>query len=156
MDGEAVKVLFTAPGGETESLWANRVAAGRFALDNLPWFAYGVSLGDVVEAEPDGMGMLVFSRVVHKSGNRTVRVILEVVEPGLTWTAEARGLMDTLVERGCSYEGANPAFVAVNVPPAVPLDEVVALLDASGFDWEHADPTYEELFPGESGEGPEA
>ena len=148
MDTDAVKVLFTGPDGEVETLWANRVAAGQFALDNLPWFAYGVSLGDVVVAEPRGdTGMFVFLRVVQKSGNRTLRVIPDVTEPGRTWTFESRQLMDALVERGCSFEGANPAFVAVNVPPAASLDAVVELLIASGFDWEYADPPYEAIYP---------
>ena len=148
-----MKVLFTGPDGEVETLWANRVAPGRFALDNLPWFAYGVSLGDVVAAEPDDRGMLVFAGIVEKSGNRTVRIIPDIVEPGRTWTAASRQLFDALVERGCSFEGANPGFVALNVPAAASLDAVVELLNASGFDWEYADPTYAELFPDDRDDG---
>jgi hypothetical protein len=152
MDGEAVKVLFRGPNGEVETLWANRVAPGRFALDNLPWFAYGVSLGDVVAAEPDNTGMLVFTRVVEKSGNRTLRSLPGVDESTRTWTVESRRLMDALVERGCSLERANPSFVSINVPPSVALDAVAELLTASGFEWEYADPTEEDLFPDERNE----
>ncbi len=153
MDGNGVKVLFTGPDGEVETLWANPVAPSHFALDNLSWFAYGVSLGDIVEAEPDETGMLVFKRVVNKSGNRTVRVIPEVTQPERAWTVESRRLMDTLVERGCSFEGANPGFVAVNIPATVPLEAIVDLLVDSGFNWEYADPTYDDLYPDESGVG---
>ena len=152
-----MKVLFTGSDGEVETLWANRVAPGQFALDNLPWFAYGVSLGDVVEAEANEKGALVFRRVIDKSGNRTIRVIPEVTGPGEAWSFEARRLMDALVARGCSFEGATRSFVAVNVPPAVMLEEVVELLVDSGFDWEYADPPYEDLFHDEldeSREGP--
>jgi hypothetical protein len=148
MDGDPVKVLFKGPGGEVETLWANRIAPDRFALDNLPWFAYSVSLGDVVEAEPDETGMLTFKRVVVKSGNRTFRVIPDVAEPGRTWTFESQRLMDTLIKHGCSFEGANRSFVAVNVPPAASFEVVVDLLTASGCTWEYADPSYEDLFPG--------
>jgi hypothetical protein len=58
--------------------------------------------------------------------------------------------MDALVERGCSFEGAHPGFVSVNIPPDVALESIAELLVASGFDWEYADPTYEDLFPGDS------
>jgi hypothetical protein len=150
MDDVAVKVLFIGPDGEVETLWANRVAPGRFALDNLPWFAYGVSAGDVVEAEPNESGMLVFKRVIEKSGNRTIRVTPEVAQAGGEWTFESRRLMDTLVDQGCDFEGANKSFVAVNIPPEVRLEAVVELLIESGFNWEYAYPTYADLYPSQS------
>jgi hypothetical protein len=76
----------------------------------------------------------------------------EVTDPERQWTFESRQLMDTLVAQGCSFEGANPAFVAVNVPPTVSFEAVVELLTASGFEWEYADPAYEDLFPDDRGE----
>jgi hypothetical protein len=153
MDAEAVKVALTGADGEIETLWANAVGPGQYALDNLPWFAYGVSLGDVVEAGPDAEGgggrVLTFRRVVRKSGNRTVRVILATHEPGDVWTYESEQLLARLSALGCGYEGYNRRLVAVNVPPESGLAAVAAVLTESGFDWEYADPTYEDLHPGE-------
>jgi hypothetical protein len=45
-----VKVGLTDNEGKmTETVWAVTVGPNRFRLDNVPWFAYGISLGDVVE-----------------------------------------------------------------------------------------------------------
>jgi len=76
MDSSAVKVLLQED-ENVETLWANRVGPDLYRLDNSPFWAYGVSWRDVVEAHPDPDGMLRMSRVVEKSGHRTVRVIFE-------------------------------------------------------------------------------
>ena len=142
-----VKILMQGDHGEVETLWADVLGGDLYAVDNLPWYAYGVSLGDVVEARPGEAGELRLTRVVRKSGNRTLRVILEAGEVAEGMTPQSARLLDRLRERGCSYEGANRLFIAVNVPPMVELSDVVGYLTASGFDWEYADPTYEDLFP---------
>jgi hypothetical protein len=51
---------------------------------------------------------------------------------------------------GCSYEGANPKYVSINVPPAVELQKVRSYLIERNAQWEHADPTYASLFPDEA------
>ena len=33
-------------------MWAQRLEGGKYRLDNVPSFAYGVSLGDIFEAKP--------------------------------------------------------------------------------------------------------
>ena len=83
MADRAVKIALHGPDGEVETLWANAaVEPGLYVLDNVPWYAYEVSLGDTVEARPDATGYLEMVRVVKKSGNRTIRVILEVTDAG--------------------------------------------------------------------------
>ena len=151
MDEEAVKVALAGPHGEVETLWANRVAPGHYAIDNLPWYAYGVSLGDVVEADPgpEGGRVLTFRRVVRKSGNRTIRVILEDQAPGDAWTFESERFLARVAELGCECEAFNRRLVALNVPPASELAAVAAVLTESGFEWEYADPTYEEVHAGQ-------
>ena len=144
--GPQAKVALRGPHGEVETLWAHALGNDLYALDNLPWYAYGVSLGDVIEARPDAAGQLWLERVVRKSGNRTIRVILAAGEGGDP-SVESRRMLDRVREIGCSYEGANRRLVAVNVPPGIELADVAAVLNASGLDWEYADPTYEELFP---------
>jgi hypothetical protein len=152
MEGDAVKVLLTGPDGEVETLWAITRADHRYELDNLPWFAYGVSVGDVVEAAPDEDGVLVFQRVLQKSGNRTVRVMLEHAQPGEQLTYESQRTLDQLQAAGCDYEGMHRILFAINVPPAVSLEKVATILIESGFEWEYADPTYDELHPGAAGQ----
>jgi hypothetical protein len=143
------KVLFRVPneGGsaEVETLWAYDLGGDNYKVDNLPFFAYSVSLHDVVLAPFDeAEGFATFERVLSKSGNRTIRVIFD---PPLREGNESRRILDSLVALGVEYEGANPTYVVLNLPPAVDFDEVVRILTTNSVQWEHADPTYDQLHP---------
>jgi hypothetical protein len=142
------KVAFRVPDADgsiqVETLWATALGNDEYKLDNSPFYAYSVSWEDLVYAPIDQIdGRPTFARVVKKSGNRTVRVILvPPAESGNTSDLVLQGLNDL----GCSYEGANRAYVAVNVPADVELTQVRDYLVAKAVQWEYADPTYEELF----------
>lgn len=131
------KIAFRDEEGDVETLWAFDLGNNLYALDNTSWFQYGVSFKDVIEALPQADGLPLFTRVVKKSGYRTIRVRHEVRVP--------QQLLDRLVKLGCSYEGANPRFIAIDVPPETELSPVVSELVSSSVEWEHADPTYEQL-----------
>jgi hypothetical protein len=136
-----VKVVLRGPGGEVETPWAEAVGEREFRLDNLPWFAYGVSDDDVVEANPtDREGVVEFVRVVRPSGNRLVRIILE-------GEGQVDSVLRPLADMGCHYEGANGRYISISVPPSVSLEAVRSYLVGTGLQWEHANPTFEELFP---------
>jgi len=105
---------------------------------------YGVSWHDVVEAEfSQEKGMLVFSKVVEKSGNRTIRIVLE--KPA-NESPVSKKILDDLIVMGCSYEGANQRYISINIPPSVNLESVSSFLSQTKEQWEYADPTYEMLF----------
>ena len=153
MTGDAVKIALRGADDEVETVWANPAdGPSLYLVDNVPWYAYGVSLGDVVEALPNATGSLEMTRVVHKSGNRTLRVILEASEAGGEWTFESRSLATGLRERGCDIENANGVLVGVTVPPNVDVVQVGEYIDEAGFRFEYADPTFEQLFPDEVSE----
>ena len=121
-----------------ETLWATPVGPDRYKLDNSPFYAYGVSWQDVIEARPAREGELpTLVRVVQKSGNRTIRVVLD---PPADQSEESATILDWLVELGCSYEGAGPGFLSINIPPEVELEAVCGCLNAADLTWEHADP----------------
>ena len=136
------KVAFTDGQGHVETLWAFELGDGGYKLDNTPWYQYGVSYQDVVAASPRSDGGLHFERIISKSGFRTLRVLSEEPVPV--------DLLAQLVQVGCKYEGANPSFFAIDVPPAVELSTATDILIASGLRWEYADPTYEDLFGNEA------
>jgi hypothetical protein len=140
-----VKVMLRSPDGDVETLWATPVGEGHFRLENSPFFAYGVSWLDVVEAEPDESGFLAMTGVVEKAGHRTVRVILE---GKLDVTIEDLPIWPRLQEFGCTYEGLNRRYLALDLPPGTDLQRVVIALVESGLNWEHADPTYDQLHGG--------
>jgi hypothetical protein len=146
------KVLFRVTnddgGSDVETLWATHITADHYKLDNSPFYAYGVSWEDIVSApfNPDE-GFPTFERVVSKSGNRTVRVAFDTpVETG----NESDRLLQGLIALGCSYEGATRKYISVNIPPGVDLDAVRSYLINQQATWEHADPTFDDLFPEEA------
>jgi|SRR6185312_13144220 len=143
------KVLFRVPDEDgsyvVETLWASHLGDDDYKLNNSPFFAYGVSWEDVVHAPFDPEeGRPIFQRVVSKSGNRTIRIVLD---PPVEVGYESDRVLQGLVAIGCSYEGASRSYVSINIPPEVELKKVRRYLIVQKAEWEHADPTYESLFP---------
>ena len=143
-----VKILMSDGDGYTETLWARRAESGanHFQLDNSPFYAYGVSYEDVVEAMPlerhEADGMFEFVRVIKRSGNRTLRFIFDDERIG---TKSGDRILDAVVALGCSFEGMFGVTISVTVPVEADLNGVTAYLTGTGLQWEYADPTYEEV-----------
>jgi hypothetical protein len=121
-----VKVLFRVPNqdgtAEAETLWATHLGGDQYKIDNSPFYAYGVSWGDVVSAPFDpAEGFPTFRHVISKSGNRTVRVVFD---PPVAAGNQSDQLLQGLVALGCDYEGANSRYVSVNIPSGVNLEVV--------------------------------
>ena len=137
-DPNLVKVELRGEDDKVETLWAFDLGGGRYKLDNTPWYAYGVSTGDVIEAElEEPNGFPVFKRVVEKSGYRTVRIVSD--------EDFTNDVLEEIKDLGCSFEGANRRYVAIDVPATVDLNAVADFLISRNIRWEHADPTWEEL-----------
>jgi hypothetical protein len=100
----------------------------------------------VVEAHPDQHGQLAFECVIEKSGHRTVQIIFDT---GIDEDPEGQAVVDEVVRLGCSYEGMHPGYIAADIPPGVDLMLVARYLTEQGVRWEHADPRYSDLYPGE-------
>jgi hypothetical protein len=113
------------------------MGAGKYRLDNTPWYQYGVSYQDVIETAPEADGFPFFVRVLEKSGYRTIRV--------RSRTEVSQDLLESIKSAGASYEGADKRLIAIDIPPGVDLEVVVQLVEASGIEWEYADPTYEQV-----------
>ena len=146
------KVLFRVPAddgsAQVETLWATSLGNDQYRLENSPFYAYSVSWKDVVFAPFDpAEDRATFRQVVKKSGNRTVRLIFD---PPVQDGNESDQVLQGLLDLGCSYEGANSGYMSINIPPAVDLSVVRQYLVVKRAQWEHADPTYAELFPSET------
>jgi hypothetical protein len=151
-DEPTAKVLFRVPDTDgdatVETLWAIPLGDDLYKLDNSPFYAYGVSWQDVVFAPYDEQeGVATFRSVVEKSGNRTLRIFFD--SPVASDNASNQ-ILQGLITAGCSYEGANRKYISINVPPEVELQQVRSYLIEREAQWEHADPTYDSLFPGRS------
>ncbi len=128
-------------GPPDEWLWAEPLGADRYRVESSPFFAYGLSHGDVVRAEPDDpMPRLV--AVERKGGHRTLRLALD--DPWDIDRREVEEYLDGLLELGCTYEAMPPRIIALDVPPEIDVEPVIARLQARVEDgmlvWEWADP----------------
>jgi hypothetical protein len=132
--GDRVKVGFRDDEGDVEMLHASRVGDNRYKLEDVPFFQYGISWFDIVEAIVEGDGEPMFQRVVKKSGHRTVRVLLEEERE------ESDPFFSAMEKLGCRIHRATPRFIAIDVPPASNLEAIARHLLGSGVDWESADP----------------
>ncbi len=104
-----------------ESLWVIPLGQGLFQVDNTPFFAWELALGDVVEAAPEE-GVWRFKQVVRRSGHATLRLILYEV-------AEVPAVIEQFTQLGCSSERSHiPGLIALDVPPSTPWADVKRLL----------------------------
>ncbi len=137
--------LDAAPGQapQDDYLWAEPLGSGRFRIESCPFFAYGVSRDDVVRAiEIAGEETPRLEDVVEKCGHRTLRLALdpsvEIADPNV------QGLLERLLELGCTHEALRPKLVAIDVPGEVDVAIVAELLQVLVDDrtilWEWADP----------------
>jgi hypothetical protein len=131
-----VKIVFSSPDGEVESMWAEPVGADTYKVRNTPWHIYGVNFEDVVRAHPASDGVLEFVEVVAPSGFSTFR-IMRREGVGKPRFVEAFAPLKAM---GCGYEPAFTRLYAIDVPPGADLGQVTAALDrgsADGvWDWE--------------------
>jgi hypothetical protein len=133
---DRVKVIFDLepedeewPPVSREGVWARPLSADQYELDNVPWFARGVSYGDRVRAVPDEDGVLVVRERVEWSGRYTVRV----VPLGDSQAEEqVREVIEEFSALGVDCEGALPSYklVALDIPWDADISRVKALLTA--------------------------
>lgn len=147
--GPTAKVLFRVPeedgSSNVETLWAFDLGGDRYRLDNSPFYACSVSVGDVVYAPVDpSEERPTFARVLEKSGNRTVRVILD---PPLADGNPSDAVVQELLSMGCTYEGANRSYLCIVIPAECDFELVCVRLTELDVNWEHADPAHSELYP---------
>ena len=114
-----VKILFTidrddSESTEIESVWAIPIDNG-YKIDNIPFYAREIALGDIVSARPDADSMLRFEELVEPSQHSTVRLWFAVGSEG-----EVPRVRQELRQMGCSSERSDlNRLVAVDIPPSV-------------------------------------
>ncbi|HYO52303.1 DUF4265 domain-containing protein [Archangium sp.] len=130
------------PPADYENLWAVPVGGGLFRIDNIPFFAKSIALGDIVSADPE-QGLLKFKEVVKPSGHSTIRLIVYD-------EAEVPSVLEHFEKLGCTNEKSHiPGLVALDVPPSVSLDALRQVLD-SGMEqkrWDYEEACLGTLMP---------
>jgi hypothetical protein len=124
-----VKVTFSLEEGApfafaTESVWARPVENGAFVVQNVPFFVYGVSCGDQVNATQEAEGQFRFSKPAGEGGHSTYRAFLaEATSP-----ATADEYWRRLESLGCQRELASARYWAIDLGPDVDIYRVYAVL----------------------------
>jgi hypothetical protein len=123
-----VKIIFPLEQDEdgyppvgSERLWALDLGEGRYQIDNIPFFARDLALGDVVSAVPEEgaeEGVLRYDQVLQPSGHSTFRILVHD-------KAQVPEVCRLLEQLGCDTERSHlPRLVAIDIPPRVPLEAV--------------------------------
>jgi hypothetical protein len=106
----------------SELMWCNKNSDGTVTIDNIPFYARDVSIGDVIAVESRN-GELWFNGVVKPSSNTTVRVI------GMRKKAFDE-IISTLRNLGGEAEKMHEReFAAVSFPPSADLAAAFEFLD---------------------------
>jgi hypothetical protein len=125
-----VAARFQAPDGTErwEQLWARSVGSGRYQLCSIPFFAYGLTLGDIVTLDSDGA----VQDVVLDGGQRGYRVMLGDDQDGSS-------LHSDLIALGAFHEAFSARLLAFSVPNvlAATVEEVLRkAMSSLSFEWE--------------------
>jgi hypothetical protein len=117
-------------GFDTESVWAERVGPSEFRLKNSPFFVFGVSFEDVVEAKKldDDDQILEFRSVISRGGHSTYRIYL--LEGRKLQSEEFMSRWTSIEALGATYENGSDRIAAVDIPPGSNVNKIYRLLEA--------------------------
>jgi len=110
------------PPDDWETMWAQKISANQFQIDNVPFYVQGVSNQDIVEVTNQEKE-LHFYRVIQPSMNSVIRIIvyedIDVIE-----------VKNILRSMQCSIEVSHiERFLAVDIPPAASIQLIREYLD---------------------------
>jgi len=138
MKRELVKVQFYDPDIGYENLWASQLSKGRYRIESIPFFIYGVSRGDIVIASTDNEGRLKFHKVIERSTNRTLRARSDRLVKN---SRRRKKIITDLEKLGSDVEELRSRLLAINVPSKVDLQQVVDYLTRDAkISWEYGNP----------------
>jgi len=104
-----------------EQVWLQLLPDGGFKVCCIPFRAYGLTLGDIVELDSDRRNV---ARVQAKGGHRAFRVFFppELREPEL---GEVRIRVDRLIQMdSLAAEWSGDRHVAIDVPPGREISRI--------------------------------
>lgn len=139
---ELIKIQFYDSDVGYENLWAADLGNGFYRIESVPFFIYGISVGDIVSAKLDADRRLEFEAVQSTSKNRTLRARPEEFNVS---DQQCKDLTRELDSLGCTTETLKPRIIAISVPPGINLQVVTNILTSAGIAWEYANPTYKEI-----------
>ncbi len=110
-------------------MWAESLNDNLYQIDNVPFYAYGISDKDVVLAK-DVNGELLFQDVKQNSGHSTYRIFVNDGIEDQSFTQYWK----RLEEIGCGKEVGGDGFFAVDVPTETDIYKAYRLLEKGEVD----------------------
>ncbi len=123
--------------GRWEQLWVQQVAQDRFTICCIPFFTYGIALGDTVQTSAASGRKYVVSEVVSRSGRRVLRLWLK----GATRDGRER-VLARLEARTALCEWSSVDLVAIDVKERESdkeLEDFLEQMQEAGVVWEWGD-----------------
>jgi hypothetical protein len=121
-----VKIFFgwTDSDGQeiSESVWAEGISIDTFRIDNLPFYAYGISYNDIVSAKIVD-NIFVVDELISHGGHSTFRVFFTEIG-----NSDQELLFKNLNKLGATIERATAQLIAIDVPPNANLQLITELL----------------------------
>ncbi len=118
-DDQAIGVM-------AENLWAEKVGASRYRIENSPFYAFGISYGDeIVAGEEDQR--LNFRKVAARSGHSTYRILIAGSDGHED--ENFKEAWQALAQLGCTYEVAKRRWLSIDVPALTNVFNVYRILE---------------------------
>lgn len=112
--------------GKFEQVWAQRINEGEFRIASIPFFPYGICLGDIVKTRGTQPPDLVVEQVTQRSGHRVLRVALTASST----IPELHELIHSeLIKSALRYEWQRAEYVSVDLPEQGSETPVVGFLE---------------------------
>jgi hypothetical protein len=113
-----------------EELWLKRLSSGFFMVCCVPFFAYGIALGDEVEcvddATVDGVSILRIEGVKNDGGHGVLRVFFQ----GTTASSVKPTIVTALHQFDAILEWRSANYVAIDCPNDLVFQQVLGVLDS--------------------------
>ena len=109
--------------GAIEQLWARKIDHSTFEVCCIPFFAYGLALGDTVACSAD----FTIQRRLFCGGHRTLRIAIADFE---NQHRIHEGLHEWVFASGLLHEWYSQGYLAVDLPPSLQADLDTSKLDA--------------------------
>ena len=125
-DEQLTKIYVNLPGHwytSAESLWAKWLGGDLYELRSVPFAAYGLNFGDIVEAATTTNALPCIQRVVTPSGRRTLRLFFNGAS-----VPDQSPHLDRLAKLGAEFERATDSLVAIDVPAEADYDAICEAL----------------------------
>ena len=108
--------------GRLEQLWVRKIEPTVFEICCIPFFTYGLALGDKVQSSSD----YTIQNITEKGGHKTLRIAVANQEKQ---DYLHQVLHDWVESTGLLYEWYAPGYLAVDLPPDVHGREELSALD---------------------------